>query len=102
MAWSFKINEEVMLKREHMIVSGVVQGVGFRKFIDRTAKELNLSGWVRNLADGTVEINAQGQEKALAELFCHAIKGPARSKVITVQKEPKQPDSALDSFAIIT
>ncbi|HWR01735.1 MAG TPA: acylphosphatase [Chlorobaculum sp.] len=99
---SFKINEEVMLKREHLIVSGEVQGVGFRKFIDRKAKELNLSGWVKNRDDGTVEINVQGPENALHELLKNAIKGPERSKVVSVQKMPREADRNLDGFAIIS
>lgn len=97
-----QIIEEVMLKREQLIVTGVVQGVGFRKFIDRTAKELNLCGWVRNRADGTVEINAQGPENALDELFRKATNGPARSKVLFVQKKVEEPFTSLDGFTIIT
>lgn len=91
-----------MLKREHLIVSGEVQGVGFRKFIDRKAKELNLSGWVKNRDDGTVEINVQGPENALHELLKNAIKGPERSKVVSVQKMPREADRNLDGFAIIS
>ena len=88
-------------KRRRMIVSGVVQGVGFRKFIDRTAKELKLCGWVRNLNDGTVEINAQGPGKELDELIRQAIQGPARSSVRSVLTEEKNPDLSLGNFAII-
>jgi len=97
-----QIIEEVMLKREQLIVTGVVQGVGFRKYIDRAAKELNLSGWVRNRADGSVEINAQGPENALDELFRKATNGPARSKVLFVQKKVEEPFTSRDGFTIIT
>jgi len=97
-----KMIEEVMLKREQLIVTGVVQGVGFRKYIDRTAKELNLSGWVRNRADGSVEIIAQGPEFALDELFRGAMKGTSRSQVSFVQQESGEPDTALEGFTIIT
>ncbi|NTW52113.1 MAG: acylphosphatase [Chlorobiaceae bacterium] len=90
-----------MLKREHLIVSGKVQGVGFRKYIDRKARELNLSGWVRNRSDGTVEINVQGPERALDELRMSAIKGPERSKVVAVQKVQGDADRTLDGFAIL-
>jgi acylphosphatase len=90
------------LKRAQLIVFGVVQGVGFRKFIERTAKELNLSGWVRNLSDGTVEINAQGPGKALDELFRHVKNGSARSTVFSVHKTHKEPDLELGEFTIIT
>ena len=55
-------------KRINLIVYGLVHGVGFRVFIARTAKELNICGWVRNLPDGSVEIEAQGTEEMLEEL----------------------------------
>ncbi len=55
-------------------VSGIVQGVGFRAFTKRVADSYGLSGWVRNLSDGRVEIFVQGNEK---EVF----KGPRAGKV---------------------
>lgn len=90
-----------MLKRVHLIVSGAVQGVGFRMFIDLKAKELNLCGWVRNRMDGTVEIEAQGPEKAIDELLRQAKKGPSRSHVTSIRKEDKEPDHHLDRFSVI-
>lgn len=51
----------------HILYSGIVQGVGFRFATQQFAEELGLNGWVRNLADGRVEILAQGlEEKILA------------------------------------
>lgn len=47
---------------KRLIVSGSVQGVGFRYFCQATAIELNLKGWVRNLNDGTVELHVEGTE----------------------------------------
>ena len=47
--------------RTHMIVSGVVQGVGFRYTTQMKAKELGITGWVKNLPDGTVEIEAEAE-----------------------------------------
>lgn len=57
------------MKRYHIIVSGEVQGVGFRFFVYETAAKLNLTGWVRNLYDGTVEVEVQGQEKVIDEFI---------------------------------
>ncbi|NTV03089.1 MAG: acylphosphatase [Chlorobiaceae bacterium] len=88
-------------KRRRLIVSGVVQGVGFRKFIDQAAKELQLSGWVRNLNDGTVEIDVQGSLAALDELGRQAIQGPARSTVYALRTENRQPDRPSGEFTII-
>ncbi len=90
-----------MQKRVHLIVSEAVQGVGFRMFIDRTAKELRLNGWVRNRLDGTVEIDAQGPEKAIEELLCQAKRGPSRSMVTSIRKEEREPDSSLEQFEVI-
>ena len=52
----------------HCIVSGNVQGIGYRWFVERTAKKCGLTGWVKNLSNGDVEIEAEG-EKTVLESF---------------------------------
>lgn len=54
------------MKRIHAIVSGVVQGVGFRFFTRYMAERFELNGFVRNRADGTVELEAEGPEEAIS------------------------------------
>jgi len=54
-----------MQKRLHVYYAGSVQGVGFRFTVERTASSLGLSGWVRNLGDGRVEVVLEGEETAL-------------------------------------
>jgi len=90
-----------MKKRVCIIVSGLVQGVGFRMFIERGARELGLSGWVRNRPDGTVEIDAEGREETIVELINLAKKGPAHSRVTLISQEEKKPKGALKDFTII-
>ena len=90
-----------MTKRIRLLVSGFVHGVGFRMFIHRTARELNLSGWVRNLPDGTVEIEAQGTEEMITELLRQTEKGPSRSRVTSIRKEELEPHRELDRFTVI-
>ena len=90
-----------MQKRVHLIVAGAVQGVGFRMFIDRKAKELELSGWVRNRLDGTVEIDAQGSEKAIEELLRQAQRGPSRSMVSSIRTEERELDNTLGRFSVV-
>ena len=90
-----------MQKKVHLIVTGTVQGVGFRMFIDRKAKELKLCGWVKNRIDGSVEIDAQGPEKAIEELLLQAKKGPSRSMVSSIKKEEQEPNPNLDRFTIV-
>ena len=55
--------------RRHLIFYGYVQGVGFRWKASRTARRLGVSGWVRNLDDGSVEMEAEGTEKDIEDLI---------------------------------
>ena len=73
------MNEEV--KRLHAIVEGRVQGVGFRFFVEETAIELELKGWVRNRWDGSVEVVAEGAREKLNQLLAELHRGP-RSSII--------------------
>ena len=68
-----------------LIASGKVQGVFFRKNTRRKAVELGLTGFVRNLDDGTVEVIAQGDEEKVNELVEFIKKGPGSAKVINVK-----------------
>lgn len=65
----------------HYLVSGRVQGVGFRWFVHREAAELGLRGWVRNLQSGEVECVAEGSEAQLADLEAQLRKGSRGSRV---------------------
>lgn len=68
-------------KGQQFIVHGRVQGVGFRWFVQRTATELGLSGWVRNEPDGTVRVEARGDGPQLQELSGQLSTGPPGSSV---------------------
>ena len=73
-----------------VIVSGFVQGVYFRDFTSRQATQLGLTGYVRNLPGGTVEVNAEGERKQLAKLIdCLKAGSPAAevTKVATKWSE---------------
>jgi acylphosphatase len=72
------------------VVSGVVQGVGFRWFAARHARALGLSGWARNLPDGRVEVVASGaDDAALARLEERLRAGPAHARVEEVEREDR-------------
>ena len=58
-----------MKKQAHLYYSGKVQGVGFRFTAQGSAVELGVSGWVRNLGDGRVEVVAEGEEEALKKFL---------------------------------
>ena len=70
---------------KHFTVAGRVQGVGFRRWAERQAEELNLSGWVRNLSDGRVEIMAEGEEDDELAFWQACQKGPLFGKVIEIK-----------------
>lgn len=72
------------------LVTGLVQGVGFRYFVQREARRLHLRGWVRNRADGSVEALAAGSARALAA-FAEALRqGPPAARVERVTATPAE------------
>ena len=70
--------------RRRYQVEGTVQGVGFRHFTWRVATRLRLAGWVRNLADGSVEVVASGDPGQLSQLERELRRGPGMSSVTNV------------------
>jgi len=64
------------MRRVHCIVSGDVQGVGFRAWVVHHAHALGVSGWVKNRRDGAVEVVAEGVRKDLEELVKRCRSGP--------------------------
>jgi tRNA pseudouridine55 synthase len=81
-------------------VYGIVQGVGFRYFVYKNAKDLNVLGYVKNLEDGTVEVLAQGKEKDLQKLIEYLEKGPKLSKVEKLDLIFKKPLKFYYNFEI--
>lgn len=68
-------------------VSGRVQGVGYRFFVERVAAELGLAGYARNLGDGRVEVYAIGAPEKLSELSGYLWRGPRLSQVRHVEEQ---------------
>jgi acylphosphatase len=83
-----------------ILVSGVVQQVGYRAWTMRTARELGVNGWCRNLDDGRVEIFAEGEESALNALAKKCERGPTYAEVSAVKVEPRTP-RGLKSFVMM-
>jgi len=78
---------ETQIKRLHAVVAGHVQGVGFRYFVVTQAQNLKLTGWVRNLTNGDVEVIAEGNAFDLEQLLSQLHQGPPGSHVISVNAE---------------
>jgi acylphosphatase len=74
-----------MLARVHMIAAGLVQGVGFRWFVARRARDLGLHGHVRNMPDGSVEIEAAGEQEVLDLLIRDVRRGPRAAHVVDLR-----------------
>lgn len=88
-----------MIARRY-IVRGRVQGVGFRWFVDHEARQLGLSGWVRNNLDGTVEVLAIGNEQQHSALRDKLQRGPRAARVDEVKVIPAEPVAGLNTFRI--
>lgn len=88
------------LSQVHILVSGMVQGVFFRYSTVRQARELGLTGWVRNLSDGRVEILAQGEKKKLEELLSWSRRGPSGSRVSGIEFFWEEAKLTFTSFKI--
>jgi acylphosphatase len=73
------------MPRVHAYVSGRVQGVFYRATTEAVARQLHLTGWVRNLPDGRVELVAEGPQEALDRLIAWAHRGPEHAQVTGVE-----------------
>jgi acylphosphatase len=82
----------------HLSIRGRVQGVGFRFYLERKARELGITGWVRNRHDGSVEAVVQGAPEAVQAMIAAARRGPPGAAVVGVQEGEASGDYA--SFEI--
>lgn len=88
--------------RVRLVVSGRVQGVGFRWFVRETARQHRLAGWVRNRPDGSVELETSGAEGNVRELIEALRRGPPGARVEDVREMvTNQTESLPDPFAIV-
>lgn len=92
--------DEDMQASLHIIVRGMVQGVGFRYFVLRVALRLGLSGWVRNLYNGDVEVVAEGDRSLLEELIKDLKVGPRSAHVKDLVIEWKNYSGTYSTFEI--
>ncbi|PAP77009.1 acylphosphatase [Rubrivirga marina] len=88
------------MDRLEATVSGRVQGVGFRRYVQRWARKLDLAGWVRNEPDGTVRLVAEGDAEALDRLTRLLWGGPPPADVASVDAERGKATGSFDGFDV--
>jgi len=86
--------------RVHMFISGHVQGVFYRSSSRRKALELGLTGWVRNLPDGRVEIVVEGEEDQVEKLIDWCRKGPPSGYVKGLEVKQELPTHEFRRFSV--
>jgi acylphosphatase len=89
-----------MAEELHVLVSGLVQGVGYRHSTYRRALELGLRGWVRNLPTGNVEAVFQGDRATIERMIEWCRRGPALARVDDVKSNWQPASRVFDDFQI--
>lgn len=90
----------ITMKRVHILIDGRVQGVGFRHFTRTNANKIGITGWVKNLANGQVEVTAEGEEKNI-DKFIELLKtGPRLAAVTELETEVQEYKDEFNSFKV--
>lgn len=86
--------------RVHLIIEGRVQGVFFRDSTKRQARSLGVTGWVRNMRNGNVEVVAEGPEDRVRQLVDWCRRGPSAARVDRVQEDREAYGGEFDDFSV--
>ena len=89
-----------MIIKKHLVISGKVQGVGFRYWMQNLAINKNISGWVKNKLSGDVEALIIGQEKAVQKLIKQSKIGPSSSTIQNIHINDYDQDYPKEGFNI--
>lgn len=87
-------------KRIQLIVRGRVQGVFFRATAQREARQLGLTGWVKNRSDGSVEMVCEGEEDAVKDFLAWAQTGPTTARVDNIETKWRSYTGEFSDFRI--
>jgi acylphosphatase len=87
-----------MALQARLVITGRVQGVGYRDWMITTARRLGLTGWVRNRIDGAVEALIVGDDEAVGEMIDACRRGPTMARVDNVDIEPVDLDVLPQGF----
>lgn len=86
--------------RTHLFISGLVQGVFFRANTAQKAKQLGLTGWLKNLPDGRVEAVFEGEKEKINQIIEWAKEGPSSAQVNDVEVENEEYKDEFNNFEI--
>lgn len=89
-----------MKSRVHVVIYGIVQGVGYRYSTYRKALQLGITGWVRNKSDGSVEAVFEGSHEKLEEMLSWCRKGPIGAHVSEIDVQWEEGDERYNNFEI--
>lgn len=87
--------------RAHVFLSGRVHGVAFRYFVQKWADSLAVTGWVRNLGDGRVEVLAEGGEESMNAFLARLAEGPRMARVEGFEVRREQATGEFPGFRIV-
>jgi len=88
------------MKTIRIYITGIVQGVLFRKFLEEKANEFKLRGFVRNLEDGRVEVVVEGRDEKVNEMLEACRKGPSHSEIKNIESQQLR-HQGFEDFKII-
>ncbi|HOQ31574.1 MAG TPA: acylphosphatase [Candidatus Hydrogenedens sp.] len=89
-----------MKSRVHIVIYGIVQGVGYRYSTYRKALQLGITGWVRNKSDGSVEAVFEGAREKLEEMLSWCREGPSGAYVSEIKVQWEEGDERYNNFEI--
>lgn len=90
----------MIMNKLHLKITGRVQGVWFRSFVKETAELLGITGYSRNLPDGSVEVKAYGEKEVLDKFLIKCEQGPQHAKVDNIQTIWSEVKITPDSFEV--
>jgi acylphosphatase len=88
------------MKRMRIFIKGIVQGVNFRYYTQKRAVEYSLTGWVKNTADGRVEILCEGTEAKIRELVEWCKEGPEKAYVEKIETKWEEYTGEFNDFTV--
>ena len=88
------------MRRVHLVITGRVQGVLFRRYAHAIARELGITGWAKNALDENVEMVCEGKEKGIALFIAFMRQGPSMAHVKDVKIEDEEHTGEFSDFTI--